>query len=74
MMEPRRHVPGLANLTEQEAQALGLLMTRLSQALKACEAAEYVYAFVPGDAVPHLQIHLTPRYSGTPRVLGRARR
>jgi histidine triad (HIT) family protein len=68
MVEPRRHAPGLADLTVAEAQALGLLVTRLSRALKACEAAEHVYAFVLGDAVPHLHVHLVPRYPGASRA------
>lgn len=66
MVEPRRHVPGLVELTDKEAQALGLLVARLSRALKECEGAEHVYAFVLGDRVPHLHVHLVPRYPGAP--------
>jgi histidine triad (HIT) family protein len=65
--ETKRHVPGLADLTGGEAQALGLLATRLSRALKGSEGAEHVYAFVLGDAVPHVHIHVVPRYPGAPR-------
>jgi histidine triad (HIT) family protein len=35
MAELKRHIPGLAEQTNEEAQALGLLVARLSQALKA---------------------------------------
>ena len=66
MVEPKRHVSGLAELTAQEAQALGLLISRLSRALKESEGAEHVYAFVLGDRVPHLHVHLAPRYPGAP--------
>ena len=66
MVEPRRHTPGLAELTDEEAQALGLLVARLSRALKESEGAEHVYAFVLGDRVPHLHVHLVPRYPGAP--------
>lgn len=66
MVEPRRHAPSLADLTVEEAQALGLLVSRLSRALKECEGAEHVYAFVLGDHVPHLHVHLVPRYPGAP--------
>lgn len=66
MVEPRRHAPGLAELTDREAQALGLLVARLSRALKESEGAEHVYAFVLGDRVPHLHVHLVPRYPGAP--------
>ena len=67
MVESKRHVLGLADLTATEAQALGLLVARLSRALKATEGAERVYAFVLGDNVPHLHIHVVPRYPGAPR-------
>ena len=67
MVEPKRHVPGLANLTDIEAQMLGLMVARLSRALKASERAEHIYAFVLGDLVPHLHVHVVPRYPGAPR-------
>ena len=65
--EPKRHTPGLADLTDAEAQALGQLVARLSRAPKSSEGAEHIYALVLGDHVPHLHIHLVPRYPGTPR-------
>lgn len=65
--ETKRHAPGLADLTNREAQALGLLVARLSRALERSEGGEHVYAFVFGDAVPHLHIHVVPRYPGAPR-------
>ncbi len=71
--ESKRHVPGLAELTDDEAQALGLLVARLSRALKASEGGEHIYAFVLGDAVPHIHIHVVPRYPGTPREYWGAR-
>jgi diadenosine tetraphosphate (Ap4A) HIT family hydrolase len=67
MAEPKRHAPGLADLTDVEAQALGLLVARLSRALVAAEGAEHVYAFVLGDEVPHVHVHVVPRYPGAPR-------
>lgn len=67
MVEPKRHVPGLADLMDLEAQALGLIVARLSRALKTSEKVEHVYAFVLGDLVPHLHIHVVPRYPGAPR-------
>jgi diadenosine tetraphosphate (Ap4A) HIT family hydrolase len=39
-VEPKRHVPGWADLTDKEAQALGLLVARLSRALKQSEGPE----------------------------------
>jgi diadenosine tetraphosphate (Ap4A) HIT family hydrolase len=66
MLEPKRHALGLADLTDEEAQALGLLAARLSRALIASQGAEHVYAFVLGDRVPHVHLHLVPRYPGAP--------
>jgi histidine triad (HIT) family protein len=66
-VEPKRHTPGLAELTDKEARALGLLVTRLSRALKSSEKAEHIYSFVLGDHVPHLHIWVLPRYPGTPQ-------
>ena len=67
MAETKRHAPGLADLTDAEAQALGLLVARLSRALVAIEGAEHVYAFVMGDGVPHVHDHVVARYPGAPR-------
>lgn len=67
IVETRRHVPGLFDLKDDEAKALGLLIARLSRALKASEKVEHVYTFVLGDEVPHVHIHVVPRYSGAPR-------
>ncbi|GHO62303.1 hypothetical protein KSC_011950 [Ktedonobacter sp. SOSP1-52] len=39
----------------------------MSRALKQSEQAEHIYALVIGHGVPHLHIHLIPRYPGTPR-------
>jgi diadenosine tetraphosphate (Ap4A) HIT family hydrolase len=66
-VETRRHIPGLADLTDAEGRAVGLWIARLSRALKEIINAEHIYAFVLGHGVPHLHIHLIPRYPGTPR-------
>lgn len=65
-IETIRHVEGLADLTTQEAERLGPLMARLSRALKVSERAEHIYAFVIGDHMPHLHVHMVPRYPGAP--------
>jgi histidine triad (HIT) family protein len=67
LVEPRRHAPGLADLTDAEAQRVGWWCTRASRALREVAGAEHVYAAVIGDAVPHLHVHLLPRFPGTPR-------
>lgn len=66
MVEPKRHVPGLDDLRDDEARALGSWMARLSRALVATEGADHVYAFVLGDAVAHVHVHVVARYPGAP--------
>jgi diadenosine tetraphosphate (Ap4A) HIT family hydrolase len=66
-VEPRRHAPGLGDLTEDEARSVGLWSSRASRALREAAGAEHVYAAVIGDGVPHLHIHLLPRFPGTPQ-------
>jgi diadenosine tetraphosphate (Ap4A) HIT family hydrolase len=67
LVEPRRHAPGLADLTDAEAGNIGWWCARASRALRDVPGAEHVYAAVFGDEVPHLHVHLLPRYPGTPR-------
>ena len=66
-VESRRHAPGMADLTDAEARSMGWWCTRASRALREVAGAEHVYAYVIGDGVPHLHVHLLPRYPGTPR-------
>jgi diadenosine tetraphosphate (Ap4A) HIT family hydrolase len=63
--EPRRHAAGLGDLTDPEALAPGLLVSRLARALKEVAGAEHVYSFVLGDGLAHLHVVLAPRYAGT---------
>ena len=65
-VEPKRHGPGIAELSDLEAKQIGLLSSRLARALKETERAEHVYVFVLGHHVDHLHVWLVPRYPGTP--------
>ena len=66
VLEPKRHAGGLGDLTDDEACAVGRLTNQAARALKEVASAEHVYAFVFGDGVPHLHVHLAPRYENTP--------
>jgi len=66
VVEPKRHVGKLGDLTDEEAEAVGRVMNRVARVQREALGAEHVYAFVFGDAVPHLHVHLAPRYPGTP--------
>jgi histidine triad (HIT) family protein len=67
MAETKRHAPSFEDLTDAEAQALGLLVARLSRALRVCIGAEHIYAFKYGDHVPHIHIHIAGRYPEAPK-------
>jgi histidine triad (HIT) family protein len=62
---PKRHVPGFAGLGSAEAAAVGVAIARWSRALEAAKA-EHVYVLRIGFNVPHLHVHLVPRWPGTP--------
>jgi len=67
IVEPKRHVPGWAELTDEEAGAMGTVMRDVSKAMQESLGAEHVYVFVLGHHVPHLHVWLVPRFPGTPR-------
>lgn len=67
-----RHVRGLYELDPAEASGLGALAAEVMRAQRAVLGAEHVYAFAIGDVLPHLHLHLVPRFSETPeRLRGR---
>jgi diadenosine tetraphosphate (Ap4A) HIT family hydrolase len=67
MVEPRRHVAELGDLTPAEAASLGRLAASASGALQKATGAEHIYAAIIGHGIEHLHLHLIPRYPGTPR-------
>lgn len=66
-IETDRHAPYLADLTDEEAAALGRLRVRLSRALRTLLDAEVVMHLVIGLGVAHFHELLIARPSGTPR-------
>ncbi|MCB8923811.1 MAG: HIT domain-containing protein [Ardenticatenaceae bacterium] len=66
LIEPKRHIPSLASLTNAEARRIGLYVAHLSRALQKGENVEHVYQFVTGHHVPHLHVWVVPRYPNTP--------
>ena len=63
ILEPRRHVEHLAELTQPEAAALGPLIARASSAVMRALQAEKVYACSFGELVRHVHWYLIPRYA-----------
>ena len=67
MIDLKRHAPTLGDMTMEEAKAFGIIIVRVSKALIENENAEHIYSYVMGDAVPHLHMHIVPRYPNTPK-------
>jgi histidine triad (HIT) family protein len=61
-----RHVPTLADLSDEEAHAFGRVVIRLSRGLRAATRAELVYLYGFQEIVRHVHLFLTARYPGTP--------
>lgn len=56
---------GFSGLTDDEAAGVGRALARWSRALER-SGAEHVYVHRIVHAVPHLHVHLVPRWVGTP--------
>jgi histidine triad (HIT) family protein len=67
IVEPKRHIPGWADLTDREAEAVGKVIRDVCKAVRMAFDAEHVYVFVVGHHIPHLHVWVIPRLPGTPR-------
>ena len=63
-LEPRRHIPFIADLDGPEAATLGVVLARVTRVLRDAAGAEKTYVFVSGDHVPHLHFNLAPHRTG----------
>jgi histidine triad (HIT) family protein len=66
MIVARRHIPSFADLSAEEAQALGLLLARVTRALKVATGAEHAYAYYFGEGFRHLHAFIVARYDTMP--------
>lgn len=67
LIEPKRHVTKLTELSDEECNALGGFIRLGASLMEGLLKAEHVYVFRINDKVAHFHIHLIPRYAGTPR-------
>jgi histidine triad (HIT) family protein len=65
LVVPRRHAADFAELDDDEASQIGLMIRRWSRSLKAA-GAERVYVATIGHSFDHLHVHLLPRWPNTP--------
>src|SRR5262245_15295329 len=64
-----RHVRGLYDLDDAQAARLGVLAAGVERAQREALGAEHVYTALFAEQVPHLHVHLIPRYADTPERL-----
>jgi diadenosine tetraphosphate (Ap4A) HIT family hydrolase len=69
LVETKRHAPWLADLTPDEAAAVGRILPPLARALVDALEADWVFTATIGTGTPHFHLHLLPRYPETPRDL-----
>lgn len=67
VLEARRHFLDLSEATAEEAASYGVAMAKVMAAVRKVTAAERVYTFSLGEAVPHFHTHLIPRTRYLPR-------
>jgi len=66
MLDTRRHVWELADLTTVESEAVGRTVSRMARALRDVCGVVHVYSFFLADGVPHAHFHVVGRYPATP--------
>ena len=59
-LEPKRHIPYLADLDGQEAATLGPVLARAADTIRTVTGAPLVYVLVLGGRIPHVHFHLAP--------------
>ena len=66
ILKPTRHVEHLAALNRDEAQALGPLIEKVSNAMMRALEPERVYLCSFGEVVKHVHLYFVPRYPNMP--------
>ena len=59
-LEPKRHIPHITDLADEEARTFGEVLARVTRVLREETGAELVYVYIFGGGVPHLHVHLAP--------------
>lgn len=67
LLETIRHIEDMAELSETEAMEMGSYILSAIQVMRGYLEAEHIYMFRINDKVPHVHVHLIPRYKGTPK-------
>ncbi len=67
LIEAKRHIVAADEISEAEAQALGLLICKSIKLLTKFLGAEHAYVFRINDKVAHFHFHIVPRFKNTPK-------
>jgi histidine triad (HIT) family protein len=67
MIQTKRHTDGLPDLTDVEAERMGLVVTRVSRALRSVVGADRTYAYCFTEAFRHVHTIVDARYPGLPK-------
>jgi diadenosine tetraphosphate (Ap4A) HIT family hydrolase len=65
-IESKRHFLDYSEMTNEEAQSLGLVLRKVFQALRQHTDAERIYQLMTMEGVPHYHSWLVPRTRGIP--------
>ncbi len=67
LIQTKRHVNDLSELTDLESQNLGILISRISKALKESVGAAWTYCYCFMEGVRHVHVFVTARYPSLPK-------
>lgn len=67
LIQTKRHVNDLSELTDVEAQRLGVLVSKISKALKISVGAAWTYCYCFMEGVRHVHVFVTARYPSLPK-------
>ncbi|MGI0068074.1 MAG: HIT family protein, partial [Thermoplasmata archaeon] len=66
LLQTKRHASDRAALTESESARLGVIISGVSRALKACADAAWPYCFGFTEAYRHVHLVIVSRYPNAP--------
>lgn len=59
-LEPKRHIPAITDLDEDEATTFGGVLAHVSRVLKEETGTQLASVSIPAGDAPHLRVHLVP--------------
>lgn len=67
VIQPIRHIAGPEYFSDDEAREFGVVLRHTQRVLKETTGALRMYTAVMAESVPHMHVHLVPRYEHMPR-------